>query len=144
MLVLRFVELGVWREVLLLKPGREGVEDGFLGRDPGILGVSWFIVVYRAMLGWSLLVSLRVVRAQQRLLQWGIVAIRSGFVLRGRYHAQSCFVRIIGHLMCLDGLKLGGDREKPATGKFASRGHVKFQLRANYHPTMLQGLLSAF
>lgn len=66
MLVLRFVEWGGWREVLLLllKPGREGVEDGILGREEGILAV-----LYRAMLGCPLLVSLRVARAQRRLLQ---------------------------------------------------------------------------
>lgn len=47
MLVLRFVELGVWREALplLTKAGRDGVEDGFLGREPGILAASWFIVL---------------------------------------------------------------------------------------------------
>lgn len=44
MLVLRFAEF--WRDVpLLLKAGREGAEEGFLGRDPGILGVSWFVML---------------------------------------------------------------------------------------------------
>lgn len=39
--MLRFAEF--WRDVLLLlKDCREAVEDGFLGRDPDILDMSWF------------------------------------------------------------------------------------------------------